>query len=328
MRFEWRDFSIKILSLFMALLLWVYVTNEQNPLDTRTFNVSLSARGLPAQISVDGLPAAVSVQVQGTRGQLVGIDAGDFQASVDLSGVTAGDDTVDVAVNIPPGLRLLRVSPDRVRVLVDRIIEKRIPVVVSLDGTPAPGYNALEPKVDPGTVLAGGPARLVQPLARAVAEVNIQAASGPVTRVVTLSGIPAGVNISSRVAKVEVPVTPLPTKTVAVKPQITGDPAPGYQVRDVTVQPDNVQVSAPGNVLDGIQSVKTGALDISGAQQDVTQTVNLQAPAGAAGLRPDRVEVTVHLQAVNQEPGQTGGKQPSSGGQTPSPPLSPSPSGQ
>lgn len=320
MRFDWRDFSIKILSLFMALLLWIYVTNEQNPLDTRSYNVNLSAHGLPAQMTVDGLPSTVAVQVQGTRGQLAGIDSGDFQATADLSGVAAGDNTVDVAVNIPPGLRLLRVSPDRVRVLVDRIIEKRIPVVVSLDGTPAPGYNALEPKVDPGTVLAGGPARLVQPLARATAEVNIQAATGPVTRVVNLSGIPAGVNISSRVAKVEVPVTPLPTKTVAVKPRVTGDPAPGYQVRDVTVQPDNVQVSAPGNVLDGIQNVETGTLDISGAQQDVTQTVDLQVPAGAVGLRPARVEVTVHLQAVNQAPGQTGGKQPATGGEQAAPP--------
>ena len=316
-RFDWRDLSIKILSLFMALLLWVYVTNEQNPLDTRTYNVSLNVRGLPAQMTAAGLPAAVSVQVQGTRGQLVGIDGADFQALVDLSDVAVGDNDVDVQVSVPPGLRLLKVTPDRVRVLVDRIIEKHIPVTVAVTGTPAPGYNALDASVVPGDVLISGPSRLVQPLTRATAQINIQSATGPVEKMVPLSGIPVGVNISSRVVRVSVPVTPLPTRTVPVKPVLAGEPAAGCQVQGVTVQPDSVQVSAPANVLDGIQSVQTEPLNISGARQDLTQTVNLSVPAGAVGLRPARVDVTVHVQAAGGGPAPANEQQPAPAEQPP-----------
>ncbi|MQL51282.1 hypothetical protein GFC01_03190 [Desulfofundulus thermobenzoicus] len=297
---DWRNLSLQVAAVLMALLLWVYVTNEQNPLDERLFNVNLHARGTPADMMVAGLPATVTVRVQGTRGQLTGVTGADFQALVDLSGIEPGDNDLPISVSAPPGVRVLQVSPARVRVQADRMVEKRVPVEVSVKGTPAAGYHMLAPVAEPATVLLKGPGRLVNPQGRVTLSVDVQGATGTVEQVVSVSGLPAEVGFSPRTVRVTIPVTPLPVKEVPVQGRVKGDPGAGYRVQEVQVEPATVQVSAPADVLSGISGVSTPEVDIGGAVRDVVQKVTLPVPGPGVLLRP--VEVTVTVRIVPAQP--------------------------
>ncbi|WP_027356898.1 CdaR family protein [Desulfofundulus thermocisternus] len=301
-RLNWRNFSLQILSLLMALILWVYVTNEQNPVEERTFNVPLQGRGIPEGFQVTGLPSTVSVQVQGSRSQLVTLTPGDFQAAVDLSGIARGENEPAVTVNAPPGIRVLRVLPPRVRVHADRIVEKEVPVEVTFKGQPAAGYSVQAATVDPPLVHLKGPERLVKTIGRVTASVNVQGASGAVERSVTLTGLPGEVSAFPPVVKVVVPILALPAREVPVEPRVRGTPAEGYRVEEVLVEPGSVQVLAPAPVLEGVQRVSTAPLDINGASQDVVRRVSLVAPGSGIILRPREVQVTVRLSPLPENP--------------------------
>lgn len=107
-----------------------------------------------------------------------------------------------------------------------------------------------------------------------------------------------GVSFSPRMVKVTVPVSPVPVKEVPVEPRIEGNPAKGYRVEEVIVQPAAVQISAPAALLTGIRLVETPVIDISDVARDVVQRVNLVAPGAGVVLRPEQVQVIVRISPI------------------------------
>lgn len=302
---NWRKLAIRILSLFMAVLLWVYVTNEQNPTNEQLLSVTIQTKGdPPGNLSVGNVPSTVSVRAQGSRGQITGLSESDFKAFIDLSGVTEGEQQLPVTVIPPAGVQVTQVSPRRVTIYADRIVERHIPVVAALKGNTAKGFAALEPLIQPGAVIARGPRRILESINQFVITPNIGGATGAVEQTLPITGIPEPdkVSINPGEVRVTVPVTPLPTKTVAVKSRLSGKPAEGYEIKDVLVNPDGVQVSAPSDLLAGVEWLQTELIDVTGASKDVFVTARVVVPAGVTDVMPDSVEVTVEVGPVNSHP--------------------------
>ncbi len=64
-------------------------------------------------------------------------------------------------------------------------------------------------------------------------------------------------------------------KTVRVQPEVVGQPAEGYQVREVRVIPSEVLVSGPESKLERITTAATEPIDVSGRSQGFRQKVYL-----------------------------------------------------
>lgn len=287
----------------MAVVLWVYVTNEQNPVNEQIFKIPLSQRGAPENYVISGIPTHVSVRAQGTRTQISSLTQDDFKAVLDLSGIKVGDNGVQVEVTSPPGIRVSQVSPARVQLVSDLLVEKQIPVTANLKGAVAPGYSHLEAVVQPGAVTVKGPKKLLDGLLSLFVTVDIGSAAGLVEQTLPVGDVPAGVTVNPRNVKVTIPVTPIPSKTVMVKPDTDGKPAEGYEISGYTVKPEGVEVVAPASVLSGVSQVEIEKIDVSGASSDITQGVKVIKPSGAVEVRPGTVEVTVRIKATGRTPG-------------------------
>ena len=62
----------------------------------------------------------------------------------------------------------------------------------------------------------------------------------------------------------------LSNRLVPVRVPIDGNPAPGYSVDDIKIEPTNVTICcAPGNILESIESVSTQPVSISGTTSTV-----------------------------------------------------------
>ncbi len=300
---NWRKMIIRILSVLMAILLWVYVTNEQGPVKEQIVSVPLKTIGLSDSYSVGVVPANVTVRYQSSRGKLAGFTEGDFKASVDLSGVTEGEQNVPVNVTPPGGVQITQISPARVNIYVDRVAERQIPVVAALKGTAAAGYVAMEPIVQPSSVTARGPKKVLESLNQFVVTVDISYATGLVENSLPLSSGSDKIEVNPKAVKVTVPVTQLPSKTVAVKPKLNGSPAEGYEVIGVTTRPETVIVTASSNILDGIDSLEAGPVDISGSAQGLEREARLVAPTGVNVIAPGAVTVVVSINPIKIQPG-------------------------
>jgi YbbR domain-containing protein len=89
-----------------------------------------------------------------------------------------------------------------------------------------------------------------------------------------------------------------------VSPLIVGQPAAGFNVTNVAVQPPLVTVTGTLEVLqsiDAVRGVLTEEISIADARDDVRRTVQLQLPGGARLQGNPSIEVTVTVDPANGE---------------------------
>ncbi|WP_273484606.1 YbbR-like domain-containing protein [Desulforamulus ruminis] len=302
-RLKWSNNSMMLLSVLLALLLWVYVTIEENPVKEQDFRVELDTRGEVAQgVLVDGLPKNVVVRVQGKTAQLSGIRATDFQATVELGALEEGTTTRPVHVTVPSGLQVVQVNPARVNLTVEKIIQKQVPVNVVVKGEPASGYSALEPVVQPAEVLIKGSAKIINQLKSLEVTANIISATQNLEQVLMVQ-VPAGVSCSPDRVKVIIPVTrTMPSRVLPVVPRYSGSLPEAYQLVRAIVQPATVQVYAPVEVLNRLESIGTEAVRLDGITENTLKEVRLLVPEGVVDMVPGKVEVAIQVRPKQTQP--------------------------
>jgi YbbR domain-containing protein len=96
---------------------------------------------------------------------------------------------------------------------------------------------------------------------------------------------------------VEIDVQAVETnRTVAVRPQITGTPSPGFALASLSVEPSTVTIRGLPDVLTGIEEILTESLDLTGLSADEAFELELLLPDGARFLDADDEVVTVSVQ--------------------------------
>jgi YbbR domain-containing protein len=73
--------------------------------------------------------------------------------------------------------------------------------------------------------------------------------------------------------------------------------APGYRVAAVQLEPRIVRVNAADDVLEGITEVALEPMDVAGATDDVTRTVQVRSISNAI-ITPEQVEVRVVIEPI------------------------------
>jgi YbbR domain-containing protein len=118
-----EDFWLKLFSLALAVLIWLTVTfasQKEVGTEQRVFS-DLPVTVLAAAEDVHNFkvsPDQVEVTVQGNPRTVQDLDSKGVRAIVDLTGVGAARDLRrHVQVAVPPGITLMRVEPEEVRVV-------------------------------------------------------------------------------------------------------------------------------------------------------------------------------------------------------------------
>jgi hypothetical protein len=90
-------------------------------------------------------------------------------------------------------------------------------------------------------------------------------------------------------------VLPAAEATLPVTPRLRGQPAPGYAVGRVEVEPSSVVVKGPRSTIGARETIETAPVDITGSRATVTQTVGLVLPEMVYPVRGGNVQVTVDI---------------------------------
>jgi YbbR domain-containing protein len=91
--------------------------------------------------------------------------------------------------------------------------------------------------------------------------------------------LPRGVAVT-RLAPSTITVTleKLAAKTVTVLPVIRGEPAPGFLIEDLILEPNQVSVQGPESVLAGVEILWTQPIDVSGLEKSAELTTRASLP--------------------------------------------------
>jgi hypothetical protein len=118
MRSIWpfRHFGLKLLSVGLAVLLWMVVSGEETV--ERALRVPLELQQVPAGLELQGdFPTVVDVRVRGASGTLTRLGPGDLVLVLDLRGIEPGQHAFPLmpeAVRAPFGVQVVQVSPTAV----------------------------------------------------------------------------------------------------------------------------------------------------------------------------------------------------------------------
>src|SRR5215213_9991484 len=162
-----EDWSLKLLSLAIAVILWMLVTGQNEPV-TAHVNVQLNfIRPQSLEISNDP-PRTVDVMLTGSRNKLDELTSLDLVATVDISDQRSGERVLRLAdkaqIPLPQGIKVDGFQPSAIPIRLEEIVERQVNVEPKLEGKPADGFEVYSAYPNKGSIAVRGPASRVNAL--------------------------------------------------------------------------------------------------------------------------------------------------------------------
>jgi YbbR domain-containing protein len=298
-------------SLIAALALWVAVTDAENPRETRDFGAAIPVEAVNV---ADGLavrnitPSGVRIRVSATDDDFAKLTTANFAVEVDMTGVRDPTSNQIVVARVLglDNVDIIDVSPDFVDVTLEQETSKTVPVRVNRVGTLPQGFSVSAEQANPQEVRVTGASSLVQLVESAVADVNLTGVRSNIQKDFPLvprdaSGADQRVKVQPDTAQVRLTIVQQDTSLLLpVQVQTQGTLPDGYNIVAAAAEPQLVQVSGTIEVLQGVTSLSTEPIDISGQRNDITRSVSLRVPSGMQATRTS-VNVTIRIRPTPGE---------------------------
>jgi YbbR domain-containing protein len=309
-----HNWPLKLAAIGLATVLYGGFVLSQ---DAQTFQgpIRIDQTNGPEDMIVDDLPPVTSIRYFAPAGT-DRPGQGTFRAFVDLGGLPARAGTYEVRVQVSssnPEIQVLGVTPDFVSVTLDPLVTKIVPVTINY-GEPPSNVEIGVLRADPSTVTVTGQQSIVQQIVAARADVLIQPSGLNVDQDVALVPIDALGNPRSpaettpTTVRVQVQVLSEPeTRTLPIRPVVTGTPAAGFELASIEVEPQTALVEGDADPLAAIAGLDTQQVSISGLSETTEFETELELPDGIARVTDEPITVTVTFRQVTESRTYTAG---------------------
>lgn len=150
----------KLLALFLAVIIWVFAPSPDKNLTEVKFFVPVSYVNLPKNLSITSEPLqTISISVEIPRNELQQVHPSLFQAVIDLESAEPGEMEIEISrrfITSPENIKVLDIDPQSMTIVLEEIIEKRLPIRPVFVGEPAQGYVLKDIRMIPDSVRVRG----------------------------------------------------------------------------------------------------------------------------------------------------------------------------
>jgi YbbR domain-containing protein len=164
-----EDWMTKVIALLITIALWLGVTGLRAPTTARFRSVPLNLR-VSNNIEITNSPVQeVDLVITGDKRRIDQLNPRDLVVSLDLTDVSAGERTVQIApenvsVELPTGVRLEEVQPNRIAVKLEAVGEREVTVRAETEGAIADDYEIYNRVISPLKVRVRGPESFIKSL--------------------------------------------------------------------------------------------------------------------------------------------------------------------
>jgi YbbR domain-containing protein len=300
-----NNWPLKVAAVGLATLMYGGLALSQN---TQQYTGGIQVRPVnvpPDTFILTGPAPVTTIRYFAASG--VPVAATSFLATVDLQGVPATGSFVPVPIDVQAldeRIRIISYEPSMTSIQLDEVIEKEVPVRVE-HGTVPDGLNLGETTVVPDTVTITGPKSVVSTVAAVRAAVIVQTPpididqDVPLVPIDQLGNAVSPVDVEPPTARVTMPViSDQKSRTLPVNPIITGNPAAGFEIESVTVDPLTVLVAGDADDLAKLNQADTDPIPMTGVSADETVVVGLVLPTGVAAVDEKPIRVSIKIRPV------------------------------
>lgn len=314
-----NNWSLKIISLVLAFILWFVVVQIDDPQDdqdmgnipVRLVNTELLEQENKVYEILDGTDT-VRVTAYAPKSVISQLRSSDIIAEADISRLTDINTVPITLSSTNRNVASLLGSHDSVKLTVEEKASKYVTLMSSTVGTVAEGYVVSGLTPDQNRIEVSGPKSSVEQVKYAGAEIDVTEATTNLTANVDIrlydgdGNLVERSNLMKNVNYVRMSVEVLATKEVPVVLDVAGTPADGYMATGVVeCTPRVIQIAGSAYNLTRINEITIPAeeLDITGEKEDVVRSIDLREylPSNirfADSNFNGNVMVTVHIEPI------------------------------
>lgn len=270
-----------VISILVAIAVWVYVDVEKAPDRTKTI------RDIPVEFSgesttladknlmlLSGYDTTVDLTIKGPKRELVKISKDNVRLVASTSSIdSVGVHTLRWDPIYPDGVQSSSLTVDwaskyKVAVTVGELYTKEVPVNCTVTGQVADGYFTGETVLDPTSLVLRGQRDDLLNVAYAKLTVNISGATRSVIQTESVqlydnddNPVDNG-NIRTNASLIQAKVPVLTTKEVSLAVELSGVPGVAGQSIKTTVTPTSVRLIGEADVLENINEIVLATLYI------------------------------------------------------------------
>ncbi len=296
----------KIISILVAIILWLMVMDYENPETTKTFRdipinyTSVERLAEDKLYSETELNETIDITVQGRRRDVLALKNDDLMAQVDMANLKSGVVELPVIVSCKSEkVTILNSNKPLIRVVLDDIVEVHKAVQHFAEGELPSDLIVLNKKITPSIVQINGPKKLIDTIdnviiAYSLADVNSSFSFSDSLVIVDVEGqIIKGLTLSDERVRVDVTVgkvTELPIK-------YNYKPFENQELKVIKKTETTDKVTVRGSVEDLKQLNKISSAEIV-VPEEVGKhrlAVKLQLPEGVVQVKPLLIEASVEV---------------------------------
>ena len=310
-----RKWAYVLLSVFLAVILWLYVRAEKDPVsDARIRNIPVQITG-SSVLSSKGLTVAglssdrVSTTLQAPASVLSDISRRNITATIDVSRIDeAGEHTLSYNIVLPTnvntdGVVIQEKEPETITVTVEKLYTSTLPIEFRFEGSVAKGYQAGTPTIDPVNVTISGAVEQVNRVARAVVVLEAKDLKEQYTGDLPIRLLDANgdelkdleVELSSETAYIVYPIVVVKEIPLTVN-VIAGGGATQENISEPLIVPSKITVAGTQEDIDHLTEISLGSIDLSKVvgTSNFTFTIDLDPSLeNVTGITEAKVTVTV-----------------------------------
>lgn len=304
-----KDITIKIISVALAIIFWLYVSNIANPFTTKTFyNIPviienenyLSESGYRV---INELRYSVDVTIRGRQEAVDKIRTSDFETTLDYSQIRSVNDkkmVITEPVCMQKGVTIISYSPVAIDIQLARNKSGTFPVELKQNVTMKPGFVLLETTVSPENVPIFNEESLIDSVSSIVANLDIKDLDRDTTKQIQCKAYnKAGKEIESLSNGLIVNVKLTVAKEVPVSLVTRGRLAADYIETLRVIDPIKALITGSVEVLEGITGIKTDQVDIDKIDGNFTASVPLIVPEGVKLVNtPKEINVNINVEKL------------------------------
>lgn len=288
-----------VISILVAIAVWVYVDVEKAPDRTKTI------RDIPVEFSgesttladknlmlLSGYDTTVDLTIKGPKRELVKISKDNVRLVASTSSIdSVGVHTLRWDPIYPDGVQSSALTVDwaskyKVTVTVGELYTKEVPVNCTVTGQVADGYFTGETVLDPTLLVLRGQRNDLLNVAYAKLTVDISDATRSVIQTESVqlydnNDNPVdNSNIRTNASLIQAKVPVLTTKEVSLAVELSGVPGVAGQSIKTTVTPVSVRLIGEADVLEGINEIVLATLYIEDLEMWQQNSYVVTAPDG------------------------------------------------
>ena len=300
---------LKVISLIIAIFLWVYVMGEVNP-ETKEKISDIEVTFVNTdQLADEGLAVIhnqdikISAVIKGKRSVVNDTKKTGVTATVDVAGASKGSNRGKVNLELPSGVTLDTISDETIKYRVEDSVEVKKDVEIDFVGDTDTDTDLVPWAYDtyPGTVKVTGAESIVDDVYAVRGKITSNVVSES-AKTVEVELIPVkkdgtevqGVVLNHTKAKTTVQLMEAKDVDVSITPKNVPD---GREVDSITGV-DSVKVVGSAGALADLESI-TATVDLSEIKSEGKKELNFSLPAGVYLYnKGNTTEVTVKLKTA------------------------------